>query len=319
MNQDISAPKYMDPKVDFAFKKVFGTEQNKPILIDLLKSLLKIDIRSLVINNSELIKDSLDEKSPRLDVLATLGTGEIVDIEIQVSKKRFMDNRALFYGAKLISGQKRIGENYSKLVPVWVVIIADFIWDKDSPNLIQKFVLKNDESNKDLTPDNPLLAIYFVEFTKLKLHNEFPKSQLEHWLLFFKSPDEETMEKLKMSGEYLSRAVSELEYVQLSELDRMRYNSKIEKELERNTDLLNAKMDGHEEGKTEGLQSAHMKALERFRKQALKRFPALSPTTQHAIFMMNETQLDQQNEMIIDYPDQKAFEIELQKIAESHK
>ena len=141
MNQDISAPKYMDPKVDFAFKKVFGTEQNKPLLINLLKSLLKIDIHSLVINNSELIKDSLDEKSPRLDVLATLGTGEIVDIEIQVSKKRFMDNRALFYGAKLISGQKIIGENYSKLVPVWVVIIADFIWDKDSPNLIQKFVL----------------------------------------------------------------------------------------------------------------------------------------------------------------------------------
>ena len=69
----------------------------------------------------------------------------------------------------------------------------------------------------------------------------------------------------------------------------------------------------------EGLQSAHMKALERFQKLALKRFPALSSATQQTIFMMNEAQLDKQYEMIIDYPDQKAFEIELQKIADEHK
>ena len=94
---------------------------------------------------------------------------------------------------------------------------------------------------------------------------------------------------------------------------------RIQHELDRNTDLLNAKIDGHEEGKTEGLQSAHMKALERFRKQALKRFPALSPATQQTVFLMNEAQLDQQYEMIIDYPDQKAFEIELQKITDEHK
>ena len=106
---------------------------------------------------------------------------------------------------------------------------------------------------------------------------------------------------------------------------------RIQHELDRNTDLLNAKTYGHEEGMAEGMvvgkaegkmeerEAAHMKALERFQKQALKRFPALSPATQQTVFMINETQLDQQNEMILDYPDQKAFEIELQKIADEQQ
>ena len=312
-------PKYLDPTVDFVFKKVFGTEQNKPILIDLLKSILNIDIHSIVLNNSELIKNTSDEKAPRLDVLATLGTGEIVDIEIQISTKALMDKRALFYGAKLIASQNMEGENYGELVPVYVVVIANFIWDPDSPNMIQKFVLKNDESNKALTPEKPILAIYFVEFNKLKLHNEIPKSQLEQWLLFFKSPDEDTMTKLKMSSENLSKAVSELEYVRLSRADRALYDAKIARVRDDNTRVSSARIEGEEIGLQKGLQTAHMKALERFQKQAVKRFPALSPATQHTIFMMNESQLDQQYEMIIDYPDQKSFEIELQKIAESHK
>ena len=131
------------------------------------------------------------------------------------------------------------------------------------------------------------------------------------------------MTKLKMSSENLSKAVSELEYVRLSKADRVLYDAKIARVRDDNTRVSSARKEAHQEGKAEGKmeerESAHMKALERFQKQALKRFPALSPATQHAIFMMNETQLDQQNEMIIDYPDQKSFEIELQKIAESHK
>ena len=229
-----------------------------------------------------------------------------------------MDKRALFYGAKLIASQNMEGENYGELVPIYVVVIANFIWDPDSPNMIQKFVLKNNESNKDLTPEKPILAIYFVEFNKLKLHNEIPKSQLEQWLLFFKSPDEDTMTKLKMSSENLSKAVSELEYVRLSKADRVLYDAKIARVRDDNTRVSSARKEAHQEGKTEGLQSAHMKALERFQILALDRFPNITTYMQSVLFMMNDEQLDKQIRMIFKYPDQKAFEIELQKIADEH-
>ena len=110
-----------------------------------------------------------------------------------------------------------------------------------------------------------------------------------------------------------------MEYVQLSELDRMRYDSTIARVRDDNTRISSARMDAEEIGLQKGFQSAHIKALERFQKQALKRFPALSPATEQAVFMLNEEQLDKQMRMIFKYPDQKSFEIELPKIADAHR
>ena len=127
------------------------------------------------------------------------------------------------------------------------------------------------------------------------------------------------MTKLKMSSENLSKAVSELEYVRLSRADRVLYDAKIARVRDDNTRVSSARKEAHQEGKMEERESAHMKALERFQAQALDRFPNITTYMQSVLFMMNDEQLDKQIRMIFKYPDQKSFEIELQKIAESHK
>ncbi|GEQ17541.1 putative transposase/invertase (TIGR01784 family) [Clostridium butyricum] len=74
----------LNHKVDFIFKKIFGSENHPNILISFLNAVMKpVDkIVSVVINNTEITKDFLEDKFSRLDVKATTNKGEIINIEI---------------------------------------------------------------------------------------------------------------------------------------------------------------------------------------------------------------------------------------------
>ena len=87
MSLDTNLGKYARPTVDYIFKRVFGTEQNKLCLVSFLNALLPLDIVDLDFENTELTKEAEREKGARLDVLALLRTGERVNIEVQVGKR----------------------------------------------------------------------------------------------------------------------------------------------------------------------------------------------------------------------------------------
>ncbi|UBL00718.1 Rpn family recombination-promoting nuclease/putative transposase, partial (plasmid) [Clostridium perfringens] len=76
----------LNPQIDFVFKKIFGTEKNKPILINFLNAVIKptTPIKDVEIKNNDIDKDFIEDKFSRLDVKATTSNKEHINIEIQV-------------------------------------------------------------------------------------------------------------------------------------------------------------------------------------------------------------------------------------------
>ena len=74
----------LNPQIDFVFKKIFGTEKNKPILINFLNAVIKLTtpIKDVEIKNNDIDKDFIEDKFSRLDVKATTSNKEHINIEI---------------------------------------------------------------------------------------------------------------------------------------------------------------------------------------------------------------------------------------------
>ncbi|WP_283697987.1 Rpn family recombination-promoting nuclease/putative transposase, partial [Clostridium perfringens] len=79
----------LNPQIDFVFKKIFGTEKNKPILINFLNAVIKptTPIKNVEIKNNDIDKDFIEDKFSRLDVKATTSNKEHINIEIQVKNE----------------------------------------------------------------------------------------------------------------------------------------------------------------------------------------------------------------------------------------
>ncbi len=118
----------LNPKVDFIFKKIFGSENHPNILISFLNAVMKpVDkIVSVVINNTEITKDFLEDKFSRLDVKATTNKGEIINIEIQIKTEYNMIKRSLYYWSKLYEEQLSEGDKYETLSRTVCINILDF-------------------------------------------------------------------------------------------------------------------------------------------------------------------------------------------------
>ncbi|MDT7918927.1 Rpn family recombination-promoting nuclease/putative transposase, partial [Clostridium perfringens] len=73
----------LNPQIDFVFKKIFGTEKNKPILINFLNAVIKptTPIKDVEIKNNDIDKDFIEDKFSRLDVKATTSNKEHINIE----------------------------------------------------------------------------------------------------------------------------------------------------------------------------------------------------------------------------------------------
>ena len=108
----LEATKYIDPLMDFAFKKIFGTDPNKDLLIDFLNEVFRgrKHIVDLICNKNEHPGDLKNEGGVIFDLLCTGDNNDHFIIEIQRSKQPNFKQRSLFYTSRLISDQAQKGK-----------------------------------------------------------------------------------------------------------------------------------------------------------------------------------------------------------------
>src|SRR6266581_2015397 len=111
----------IDPKVDYAFKHLFGREATRPILIDVLNSILmpapSHQIRQIDLLNPFNPKEALDDKLSILDIKARDQTGRQFNIEMQLLAFPYYEKRILYYACKLHQQQLHEGQDYLELKP----------------------------------------------------------------------------------------------------------------------------------------------------------------------------------------------------------
>lgn len=179
---------FINPKTDFAFKKIFGSEQSKDILISFLNALLyeaRPIIEDLEILNPYLAPRIRGVKDTYLDVKARITGNKTVIIEMQVLNVEGFEKRILYNAAKAYSIQLDSGEDYTLLNPVIALTITDFEMFPNLDQVISRFVLKE----KDYLIDYLIydIELVFVELPKFNKQLEELETLTDKWIYFLKS------------------------------------------------------------------------------------------------------------------------------------
>lgn len=205
--------KRMNPIVDFVFKRIFGTEENKDLLLSFLNATLKPteekQLKEILLVDPHINADQVGDKASILDVRAKTKTGEQFIIEIQLHNKYDMEKRSLYYWAKMYEGQLAEGEPYRNLKKTITISIIDFEY-LPTENFHSVFRLREDAEGFVLT-DN--LEIHFLELPKLESEHQETNDLLVKWLLFLKAESETKLEELAMSEPTIRKAINVLEFL----------------------------------------------------------------------------------------------------------
>lgn len=179
--------KFLDIRTDFAFKKVFGSEDSKDILLSFLNALIDFAggrrITDLTIVDPYNIPMLKGMKDTFVDVKAQLNDGSRVIIEMQVLSHEGFEKRILYNAAKNYSTQLNQGEAFNLLNPVIALTLTDFVLFPGQP-LINSFKLLEKERFIEYSGDIELLFVELPKFTKTEL--ELASIQ-DKWLYFIKN------------------------------------------------------------------------------------------------------------------------------------
>ena len=179
---------FLDVKIDYAFKKVFGSEESKDILISFLNSIVEFEnnlkIKDLDILDPYNMPMLRGVKATYVDIKAKLDDDSIVIIEMQVVNQSDFQKRVLYNAAKNYSLQLKKGESYHLLNPVIALSILDFEMFKDSDKMITNFKLLEKE---DFTKYSDDIELIFVELPKFNKLFEECTDIKDKWIYFIKN------------------------------------------------------------------------------------------------------------------------------------
>jgi predicted transposase/invertase (TIGR01784 family) len=179
--------RFINPKIRFAFTKIFGYAQNTDILISFLNAILyegQPIIESLEIIDSYVVLKIVGAKDSYLDVIAKLNNGTSVIIEIQVLYVETLAKLVLYNSAKTYGTQLMIGELYKGFQPVISLMIAEFEMFDNCQDVTSRFVFKEKTHLFDY-PYNQI-ELVFVELPKFKKELEQLENIKDKWIYFLK-------------------------------------------------------------------------------------------------------------------------------------
>ena len=264
----------LNPRVNLAFKKIFGSEGNQDILISFINSVVSEDYKviSLELMNPYNSKNFKDDKGSILDIKAKGADGKYFDIEIQISDEGDYDKRALLYWAKLYSDQLRAGDNYSDLKTAIGIHILNFNCIPNNNKYNNKWVIAEADSGQHYFEDFTIYTIELNKFTQQEnedFRQMLPRIQtsLDRWSAFLtkaSSLDRNNLPK-EMDDLCIKRALDVLTVVSLNDEERAVYEGHLKWLLIEASTVKKAEKKARARGEVEGRIKIAKKMLQRGR------------------------------------------------------
>lgn len=255
--------KYLDPKADLTFKKVFG--EHKELLISFLNALLPLpddkEIVTLEYLPSEMVPVNPDKKDTIVDVRCKDKDGRQFIVEMQMYWTNAFKQRALLNTCKAFSLPADRGEKYSELKPVYTLSLVNDIAFPELPDDFYHCYMMTHSKYKEYTIDD--IEMIFVELPKFKANTVLDKKMAVLWLRFLTEINEHTVEvdKELLMDDNVAKAVSLVEEsayndAELRAIDRYWDSVSRERTALSEKYLLGeakGRAEGHKEGRAEGL------------------------------------------------------------------
>ena len=292
--------RFISPKTDFAFKRIFGSTESQDILISFLNALLyagEPTIEDLEIIDPYSGSKVTGLKDSYLDVKAKITGNKTVIIEMQVLNVAAFDKRVLYNAAKTYATQLKSGEGYFKLNPVIALTITDFEMFKDFNHVISRFVFKEKEALFDY-PNNEL-ELVFVELPKFDKELDDLQTLTDKWIYFMKNTA--SLEAVPQPMEIVPEIQKALRIANEANLSPEELED-LEKRVMFLEDQRGAVIKGIEQGIQQGIQQGLQAGqLALIMRQLERRLGTLEPDIQTRINELSIDQLENLSEAILEF------------------
>lgn len=261
----MSIKKLLDPKNDVAFRRIFGSEKNKDILIQFLNDMLVVSspITDVVFLKTVQDPEIAAKKTSVVDVLCKDQADNSYVVEMQVAKEKGFEKRAIYYASKAYAAQLNVQGKYHTLKDVIFLAITNFVMFKDKEAYKSDHVILDKES---FSHDLKGLSFTFLELPKFSKTLSQASTMIEKWAYFFKHAEETDFSLSEFVTEKgLSRAYEQLDRFSWTEEELLAYEQ-VEKQEADYIASLDQKYDegiekGKAQGKAEGLAEGETKGL----------------------------------------------------------
>lgn len=219
--------KFLDPKNDVAFKKVFGTEKNKDILIHFLNDMVTFKDNGPIMDVTFLktIQDpeTAVHKTSIVDILCKDEKNNTYIVEMQVAKAKGFEKRAQYYASKAYISQTHVGGEYEDLKEVIFLAISDFIMFPNKKDYKSDHVILDKKSHENDLKD---FSFTFLELPKFNVDIDDLSNMTEKWAYFFKHAEETTeadLLKLIAHDKVMAKAYKQLNRFSWDEQELLTY------------------------------------------------------------------------------------------------
>jgi predicted transposase/invertase (TIGR01784 family) len=247
----MNEPLFINPFTDFGFKKIFGEEQNKDLLIDFLNELLATQnqhISDLVFKKTDRLGITDLDRKVVFDLYCENERGEKFTVELQKAKQSFFKDRMLYYSSFSIQEQGQRGNWDYQLKAIYVIAILDFVIDEHNHDkiVVSKNKIMDIDRSKVFYDKLTFVTLQMPNFTKTESELE---TNFDKWLFIIKNLHQLDHIPEKTQERIFKKLFQIASYPALSKEDKEKY----EDSLKYYNDLKNSLDTAHQEGYQEAL------------------------------------------------------------------
>lgn len=260
--------KYVNPLTDFGFKKLFGTEPNKILLIDFLNQILPDKkIKDLTYGSGE--KQGLTEidRKAIFDLYCIGDNGERFIVEMQKAKQNFFKDRSVFYASFPIQEQGKKNKWNYELEAVYSVGILDFVFDdhKKEKDLLHIVELKNQHC--EVFYDK--LKFVYIELPKFKKTAEELETQFDKWLYVFTHLSQLQHKPQQLQERIFAKLFESAEIAKFTPKEREAYEDSLKHFRDLNNVIDTSRAEGFEQGIEQGMEQEVLKIAKGMKAEGL--------------------------------------------------
>ena len=259
MNDKPIIGRYARIIMDDWFKRTFGTEPNKGLLIMLLKELIpEHDIKDLTYVQQEHINPFPGKKDALIDVECVDTDGTRFIVEMQVARQRFFYERSLFYSTFGIQQQveKSSSMDYG-FPPVYFVGFMDFSLHEGSDRVLYRYSLRENQTGEEMTGS---LQFVFLELTNCRKALTPEATLLDNFCYALHNMEHLTDRPEELKEEIFKRLFKTAEIATFTPEERIKYENDMTTERDIQNYISYAREKGLEEGMEKGMEKGLLEA-----------------------------------------------------------
>ncbi len=244
--------KFIDLRLDWSFKYVYGRHGNEDLLLQLITALLpEKHICSVTLTGQEQMPDRRTQRKAVFDVSCTTESGESFIIEMQYAQQKDFANRMMYYSGFPIRDSVRAGGNIYSFKPVYVIGILDFLMPGVEPNgrVVNRYSVRNDMHPHDMLFDD--WHCITVELPKLG-SDPAKLDALEKQLYVIKNSGSMAERPDEFKSKSFDKLFGVINFADMSEENQEMYESELRWILNRNSEIATAHENGLAEGEAKG-------------------------------------------------------------------